>query len=967
MKKIVGSISAVPILFSLLTLALRTPVMAQSGDSMPAPVVLTDGQGKYPLGLALEILEDPGKALSIEQVSSSQYDTKFIPSRVVVPNYGFSESAYWVRFHVRNNSSRTDPWLLEMGFLSMEYVDLYLPDANGKHWLVKQTGLSRPASSRDIPNNHILFALPLPAQEEHTVYLRFQNGGSMTLPLTLWLPETFYQSYAQELLLFGLYYGALLIMLVYHLFVFYSIREASYFYFVCFLASNILLYLVYDAFATLYIWPNWPILNRYALPLLLIATMASILMFVDTFLEAKARNPRVHRLIQFLMAGWGILLVLVPFISYGLILMLLAPYSIISLVGAAIGGLISWRNGYRPARFFLFAWVGVLLGMVISLSVREGFLPSTTLTENFSRIGRLWLIAFWSISLTDRVNLLKAEAESSTRALRASEQQLSEILEGLPLAVVVYGKDRKPSYGNQHTYAILSNPSQGIRPDISAGRTLDMAMVYYSLKVEGTDQPYPGEKFPGQKALLGEPAYADDIEADLGDRRIPLEIWASPMKDEMGNVEAAVIAFQDITQRKQEEAELLSYRERLEALVEERTLEANKANKKLLLRLDWLYTVTNANQTITGNESLAMRFKELSDRILLLLNAELVFVYRWDDQGERSNALSHTEEQQEHHDLDFVSALFQMGSPLRTEMELGKIVSHPSGQADSMTTLLGAHFPKHDMPCFVLAPIQIGPSVIGVLGVMASAATQNLILEESDLIERMALDLANLAQSAIFLEQALILATVEERNRLARELHDSVTQTLFTASVLAEATPHIWERDQDIARQNMVKLNRLIRGALAEMRSMLIELRMGTLHHQTLENLLLALVEGGRARSPSAISLSLGEDLPELPEKVMMGCYRIAREAIHNATIHSGASRIDVTVTGAPGQLELRIQDDGGGFEAELVPPGHLGLNIMEERAREIGATLTIQSAPGAGTTVRLAWPDQTGDTTQNG
>ena len=406
---------------------------------------------------------------------------------------------------------------------------------------------------------------------------------------------------------------------------------------------------------------------------------------------------------------------------------------------------------------------------------------------------------------------------------------------------------------------------------------------------------------------------------------------------------------------------------KLEGMVVERTLESNKANEKLILRLGWLYAVTRALQTITGHESLALQFKELSDKIRLLLNAELVLVYRWDDQGEGSDALSHAEDPQEQHDLDFVKALFQKESPLRREIELGKIVYYPSDQADWMTPLLGEHFPNQDITCFVFAPIQIGQHVIGVLGILGSAPLQNLILDEFDLIERMAFDLASLTQSAIFLEQALVLATVEERNRLARELHDSVTQTLFTASVLAEATPHIWERDQGIARQNMLKLNRLIRGALAEMRSMLIELRMGTLHHQTLEHLLLALVEGAQARSPSAINLSLAKDLPALPEKVMICFYRIAREAVTNATIHSGASRIDVIVSEVHGQMELRVQDDGTGFDAQLVPAGHMGLNIMKERAREIGVTITIQSTPGEGTTVRVAWPNQAGERTENG
>jgi signal transduction histidine kinase len=201
-----------------------------------------------------------------------------------------------------------------------------------------------------------------------------------------------------------------------------------------------------------------------------------------------------------------------------------------------------------------------------------------------------------------------------------------------------------------------------------------------------------------------------------------------------------------------------------------------------------------------------------------------------------------------------------------------------------------------------------------------------------------------------------MLATIEERNRLARDLHDSVTQTLFTASVLAEATPHIWDKDTQIARQNMNKLSRLIRGALAEMRSMLIELRQGSLQQQTLEQLLSTLVDGARARSQASITLSLMKDIPHLTEKTTIAIYRVAREALINATVHSGATQIQVKLGEEKGQLVLQVWDNGCGFNPQAVPAGHLGLNIMEERAEEIGARLEIQSEPGQGTNVRIAW-----------
>ena len=348
--------------------------------------------------------------------------------------------------------------------------------------------------------------------------------------------------------------------------------------------------------------------------------------------------------------------------------------------------------------------------------------------------------------------------------------------------------------------------------------------------------------------------------------------------------------------------------------------------------------------------------------ILQIFHAKLVFILRWDSRNGQFEEPASTLESGRMHDIKPLMELFQEDSQLRQEIEKGRLITCPPEQTGSFSTSFSDCFPDREVPALILAPIMVGPSVMGVLGVAVTPSSEDLLQEESDLVERMALDLASLAQGAILLDQAVVLAAVEERNRLARELHDSVTQTLFTASVLAEATPHIWEKDPGIARQNMTKLSRLIRGALAEMRSMLIELRMGQLQHQTLEQLLSTLVDGARARSQASITLSLMKNIPVLPEKIMMGFYRIAREALINATVHSGASRIEMSLAEDQGVLVLRVQDDGCGFDIQEVSAGHLGLNIMTERALDIGAELQMQTEPGHGTSISISWGDQTGE-----
>jgi len=227
--------------------------------------------------------------------------------------------------------------------------------------------------------------------------------------------------------------------------------------------------------------------------------------------------------------------------------------------------------------------------------------------------------------------------------------------------------------------------------------------------------------------------------------------------------------------------------------------------------------------------------------------------------------------------------------------------------------------------------------------------------EELSLLSSIGKQVGVAMENARLYEQAEHTAIAAERNRLARELHDAVTQTLFSASLIADVIPRIWRRDPEEGLQNLEELRQLTRGALAEMRTLLLEMRPEALERSDIKSLLTQLADAfiGRVRVP--VSLNIQGDC-ELTHEVKIAFYRVAQEALNNIAKHSGARQVELRLECQPEQMSLTIQDDGLGFEPDSIQPGHMGISFMRERASSIGACLKVESQVGQGTTVELDW-----------
>jgi signal transduction histidine kinase len=259
--------------------------------------------------------------------------------------------------------------------------------------------------------------------------------------------------------------------------------------------------------------------------------------------------------------------------------------------------------------------------------------------------------------------------------------------------------------------------------------------------------------------------------------------------------------------------------------------------------------------------------------------------------------------------------------------------------------------------CYIGMPMRVKDRVVGVISALKTDG-QPLELEEMTLFSFIADHLGLLIENMRLNQQAEAAAVMEERARLARDLHDSVTQSLYSATLFAEGGRSLLQQNR-ISEVNhyLAQLQQITRQALKEMRLLVFELRSSALAGTGLADALQLRLEAVEERS-GVQTLFKTNSLPNLSPRLEENIYRIAIEALNNILKHANASQMQVHLTCTDNILELMIADDGNGFDAQMgKPSAGMGLTSMRERACKIGGDLNIASQPGSGTTIALRLP----------
>ena len=402
----------------------------------------------------------------------------------------------------------------------------------------------------------------------------------------------------------------------------------------------------------------------------------------------------------------------------------------------------------------------------------------------------------------------------------------------------------------------------------------------------------------------------------------------APVVDESGQITNFIAVKDDITQRKQA-------KQALERRVEELAV--------LNLIAHTMATVTDLPEALEG----------VAQTVTYVFNASTTAIGVWED-GQMEILARFDREPS-----DLTDRFFPMATApaIREPLDRGEAISIPDIQAVPLPAGLDAVLRTQNIRAMLLAPLRARGTAFGIVAVARDQTGDVFSPAEVNLAETITADIAGAIENARLFERAQELAVIEERNRLARELHDSVTQTLYSVALMTEALPRVWEQHPDKAQEALNILHRLARGALGEMRNLLLELQPAMLLEKDLGELLRQLANATMGRTQIAVETRVNGER-SLPDEVHIALYRIAQETLNNIVKHAATSQATIELDLEPAQVVLCIHDDGCGFDP-LADAGHgFGIRNMTDRAETIGARFRLESQPGHGTQIKVVWQE---------
>jgi diguanylate cyclase (GGDEF)-like protein len=385
-----------------------------------AAVRLVPGVASFALATQVSIFEDPSGRLSLADVQ--RRGNEFRPAQVQgdeAINFGYSSSAWWLRFELEPVPAAPRDWLLEVAFPTLDNVEFFGPGGERL-----STGDRLPFAQRPLAHRNFVFPVHLLEAGTSTVWLRIASEGTLTVPLRLWQGEAFWQDSHASYAVLSVYFGMLLALALYNLLLWFSLRDHTYLTYVLFATSMALGQLSLNGLGNEFLWPDWPVWGNLAFTIGFAAAGLFGALFTRGFLETRRNLPRLDGAVIGLAALFAACILAALIAPYRLAAILTSLTGVTFSVVAVVAGLRCWRAGQAGARTFLLAWTVLLLGVAVVGLRNLDLLPTTFLSFYAMQMGSAMEMLLLSFALANRINGLRREKDAAQSEALATKQQL---------------------------------------------------------------------------------------------------------------------------------------------------------------------------------------------------------------------------------------------------------------------------------------------------------------------------------------------------------------------------------------------------------------------------------------------------------------------------------------------------------------------------------------------------------------
>jgi len=390
------------------------------------------GLGKY-----VQILEDKSQKLTFQEAISSN---QFVVSKEQILQLGITPSVFWIKIQIKNSSS-SESLLLRLEHPLMDEVVLYTPLSDGTV-SEEKLGENKIFSERKYKHQDYIFDIHIPKGETRTYYMRVRSTEKLEIPISLGTPHAIFESEVIKDLIAGIYFGIILIMFFYNLFIYFTVKDRSYLYYVVYIIFIGLTQACLHGYTFKYLWPNSSWMAIHSIFLIPSLTGIVTIRFANNFLQTKQYTPLLHKFSYVITAIYLIGIVLgisrVYDISYNIID---GTAPLLSLYMLYVAARIS-KKGYRPAKYFLLAWTFFLICVFVFVLKNTNVLPSNIYTNYSLIVGSAVEICLLSFALGDKINILKKEKEESQKATLEALQENEKIIKDQNIVLETKVKER---------------------------------------------------------------------------------------------------------------------------------------------------------------------------------------------------------------------------------------------------------------------------------------------------------------------------------------------------------------------------------------------------------------------------------------------------------------------------------------------------------------------------------------------